>query len=263
MQLFWEICKRSFQRHLTYRAATLAGLVTNFFFGLMRVAIMLALYGGRQEVNGMTVADVITYTGLTQAIIAYMSMFGWYELMNSVYSGEVAADLLKPMNYFLFWMAQDLGRALLNFLLRGVTIMFFYALVFDLSYPTSLSHWLVVALVLILSWVVGFAYRFLVNLSAFWTTNADGIGRFAFVFAWFASGFLMPMRLLPDWVGRLCYLTPFPYMLDSIVEVYLGTLSNREVVLMIANQLVWAIGLIVVGQIALRAAVRRLVILGG
>ncbi len=87
MRLFFELARRSFQRYLTYRAATVAGLVTNLFFGLMRVAVLLALYGEQTEVQGFTIPDVITYTGLTQAIIAYLSMFGWYDLMNSVHSG--------------------------------------------------------------------------------------------------------------------------------------------------------------------------------
>ncbi len=106
-RLFLELARRSFQLHLTYRAAALAGLITNLFFGLVRAAILLGLYGQRQEVAGMTVQEVVTYTGLTQAVIAYLSLFGWYELMETVYTGEVAGDLLKPMNLFTFW----LGRA--------------------------------------------------------------------------------------------------------------------------------------------------------
>ena len=35
---------RAIQRQLTYRAATLAGLATNFFFGLLRAAVLVALY---------------------------------------------------------------------------------------------------------------------------------------------------------------------------------------------------------------------------
>ena len=100
--------------------ATLAGLVTNLFFGLLRVALFLALYGEQQEVAGLSTTGIITYTGLTQAMIAYLSLFSWYDLMDTVDSGEIAADLLKPMNLFTFWLAQDFGRArLLNFLHRG------------------------------------------------------------------------------------------------------------------------------------------------
>ena len=54
MMLFWNLCRLSFQRPLTYRAAKLAGLLTNLFFGLLRAAVMVALYGARTEVTGIT-----------------------------------------------------------------------------------------------------------------------------------------------------------------------------------------------------------------
>ena len=203
VRLFVEIARRSFRRHMTYRAAALAGLVTNFFFGLLRVAVLLALYGSRQEVEGITVTGVVTYMALTQAVLAYLSMFGWYDLMLSVHSGEVATDLLKPMHLFSFWLAQDAGRAFVNLLLRGVTIMVMFALVLDLAYPETAVQWLTLLISVLLSWLVSFAWRFLVNLPAFWTPNARGIMRFGFVISWFFSGFFMPLRFLPVWVGRL------------------------------------------------------------
>ena len=114
MRLFWELTRLSIQRHITYRAATLAGFLTNVFFGLLRAAVLVALYGARQEVSGMSVQDAITYTGISQAVIAFLSLFSWYDIMRSVYSGQIGSDLLKPMGYFSFWMAHDLGRALVN-----------------------------------------------------------------------------------------------------------------------------------------------------
>jgi len=75
MRLFWEISKLAFQRQLTYRAATLAGLATNFFFGMLRASVLIALFHGRSEVAGMTINDAITFTGLTQAAIAFLIFF--------------------------------------------------------------------------------------------------------------------------------------------------------------------------------------------
>jgi ABC-2 type transport system permease protein len=261
--LFFELARRSFQRYLTYRAATLAGLVTNFFFGLFRAAILLALYGEREVVAGITVSGIVTYAALTQAVLGYMSFFGWYELMNSVHSGEVASDLLKPMNYFSYWLAQDLGRAAVAFLLRGVTIMVIYAFIFELAYPTTAVQWLALFLSIVLSWLVSFAWRFLINLAAFWTPNAQGVGRFGFVLSWFFSGLLMPLRFFPDWVVRIAYLTPFPHMLDTVVEIYLGILTGPALAQALLVQALWAVALVVAGQLLLRTAVRRLVILGG
>jgi ABC-2 type transport system permease protein len=257
------LTKRSFQRQLTYRAATVAGLTTNVFFGLLRVAVMVALYGARTEVAGMDLQDAITYTGLGQAVIAYLSIFGWYDLMRSVSSGEVATDLLKPLNYFRYWLFVDLGRALVALLLRGITIMVIYAILFDITVPQGIVQWTALTLSVILSWLLSFAWRFLVNLAAFWTPNATGVGRFAFGLAWVLSGFFMPLRFFPDWAQTVCHLTPFPSMVNTTIEIYLGLITGPTLVWGLLVQIFWIGFLIAICQFVLRAGVRKLVIQGG
>jgi ABC-2 type transport system permease protein len=263
MRLYWELSKLAFQRQITYRAATLAGLATNLFFGLLRVAVLMALYGNRTQVEGVSTADAITYTGISQGTIAFLSLFSWYELMNSVYTGSVASDLLKPMRFFSFWMAQDFGRAIASLLLRGAPIIAAYVIIFDITFPQDIAQWGFFVLALILAWLVSFSWRFLVNLAAFWTPNALGIGRLAFIVSWFFSGFMMPLRFFPDWFVSLCYLTPFPHMVNTLIEIYLGLLRGQELVAALAGQVAWAVILIAASRLVLGAGVRRLVIQGG
>ena len=263
MSTYLKLVKLSFQRQITYRAATLAGLATNYFFGLLRAAVLIALYGQRQQVAGITLQGAITYTGISQATIAFLSLFSWYDVMRSVYTGEIGSDLLKPMDYFTFWMGRDFGRALAQILLRGLPIMLGYALYFGITTPQSVSQWLALLVVVLLAWLVSFSWRFLINLAAFWIPDAAGIGRLAFALSWFLSGFLMPLRFFPEWFVRLCYLTPFPYTINTIVEVYLGLLKGADLWRAMLGQVVWIMVLVVAGRLVLQAGVRRLVIQGG
>jgi ABC-2 type transport system permease protein len=263
MRLFIELTKRSFQRQLTYRAAIFAGLATNFFFGMLRVAVMVALYGTSGEVNGLSLRGAITFTGLTQSLIGFLSLFGWYDMMNSIYTGAVASDLLKPMGYFNFWLAQDLGRAVAQLVLRGFTMMAAYAVLIGISYPYGIVQWTGLIASLILAWLISFSWRFLVNLSGFWTPDARAIGRFGFVLLYFVTGFLMPLRFFPDWFVRICDYTPFPSMVNTVVEIYLGVLRGPQLAIGLAKQAIWAIILVCICQLTLRSGVRRLVIQGG
>jgi ABC-2 type transport system permease protein len=263
MRLFWEMALQSFRRYMTYRAATIAGLATNFFFGLFRVAVLLALLEERTEIGGYSAQDVIVYTGFTQAMLALLMIFGWWDLMISVHNGDVSSDLLKPMDFFTYWLAQDLGRAFVALLLRGVVFMALFELVYDLTYPETAVSWLIVSISIILAWLISFGFRFLINLAAFWTPNAKGIGRFGFVVSWFFSGQLMPLKFFPEWVQVIANITPFPHMLNTVVELYIGIISGPEAWLMLLIQLVWVIGMVLICQVVLKTAVRRLVILGG
>jgi ABC-2 type transport system permease protein len=263
MQLFWETAKLSFQRQLNYRAAALAGLATNFFFGLLRAAVLLAFLGASDQAFGFDRQALVTYTGLTQAVIAYLHFFNWPDLMDTVYTGRVAGDLLKPMSFFGQWLARDAGRALAQAFMRGVSLMAIYSLIFDITYPASKTQWSAVLLALVFAWLVSFSWRFLVSLTAFWSPNAQGYLRFFFGLSWILSGFAFPLRLFPDWFQQLAHLTPFPALINTPVELFLGQLPATEWLSALANQAIWCTILVLAGHLVLRAGVRRLVIQGG
>lgn len=263
MRLFLALTQRSFQHRLTYRSAALAGLATNLFFGLLRAAVMIALYENQPSVAGISIREAITYTAISQAVIAYLSLFGWYDLMHSVYTGEVATSLLKPAGLFTTWLALDSGRALAQLLLRGLPLILFYALIFDIAYPQGPGAWTNLVIALLLSGLVSFSFRFLVNLASFWTPNASGVGRFAFTLSWLFSGFLMPLDFFPAWFRQICDLTPFPSMIYTVVEAYLGLRQGAELFQALAVQAAWFLVLALAGQVVLRRGLRKLTIQGG
>lgn len=263
MRAFLHLALLSLRQQLTYRAAVMSGLATNLFFAFLRVSVLIALYKGAAEVNGLTMSGAITFVAVSQAMIAFLFIFGSWEVMGTIYNGSVGSDLLKPVSLITYWMARDLGRSLANFVLRGLLLLALYALFFPIQLPSTLEQWLVLPLVLALSWLVSFFWRFLVNLSALWTPDARGIGRVAFVLGGLFAGFFMPLRLYPDWFLRLCYLTPFPALYNTSVEVFLGMISGPELLNALLNQLFWVAALFGLCWLALHAGIRRLVIQGG
>jgi ABC-2 type transport system permease protein len=114
-----------------------------------------------------------------------------------------------------------------------------------------------------LGWLVSYTWRFLVNLAAFWSPDARGIGRIAFTASQLFSGFLMPLRLYPEWFQQLCNLTPFPALFNTSVEAYLGLLSGVQLALALLTSWpgLWCWQRL--AHLVLTAGVRRLVMQGG
>jgi ABC-2 type transport system permease protein len=73
----------------------------------------------------------------------------------------------------------------------------------------------------------------------------------------------MPLRFFPDWFITLTRFTPFPAMVNTPVEVYLGLLDGGALAGVLLEQLFWLVFLIGAGQLVLGSGVRRLVIQGG
>jgi ABC-2 type transport system permease protein len=263
MRTFLHTLKLSALQQTTYRTSLIAGFVTNFFFGLFRAALVVALYGKQTEINGLSLPGALTYIAVGQALIVFLMIFGSFDLMATVYNGSIGSDMIRPMPLFSLWLARDLGRALVNLVLRGVLLVLVFSLFYQVIYPSGWIGWLWTLISLTLAWLVSFAWRFLVNLAAFWTPDARGIGRAAFTFSQFFSGFLIPLRLYPDWFSRICEMTPFPAMINTSLEVYLGITGGQALWRAVGSQLVWFIFLALACHLVLRLGLRRLVIQGG
>jgi len=263
MRLYIELAKKSFQRQVTYRSATLAGFATNLFFGVVRAAVMIAVYGAQPSVAGYSLRDAITYTGITQGMIAMVALWGWYDVIRSIKSGEIAADLSRPFDYYSFWLAQDVGRAIYQFLARGLTIMIAYALLFGISTPASIRQWVLLLLSLTFATLLSFAWRFLVNAAAFWMTDAAGFARMSYFLVLFPSGFFVPIAFMPSWLQTLCRATPFPGFIDTPMTIYLGRAQGAEAIGLILVQGIWLLALTGLGRLVLEAGQRKLTIQGG
>jgi ABC-2 type transport system permease protein len=263
MTAFFATIRTSFRRQLTYRAANLSGLATNLMFAFFRAAVLIALFNEKTVVNGLTIQGAITFTGITQALIGFLSFFSWFDVMHSINEGQVGADLLKPMNYFTYWLGVDLGRAMGSFIIRSLPLFLIFMLFYHVALPNTTLQWAAFLLSVVLSELISFGWRFLVNLAAFWSPNAIGIGRFAFGLSWIFSGFYMPLNLFPDWLANFARLTPFGASVYLPIEIFINNAQGTALLEAVLIQVFWVLFFIVIDQLVLSRGIRKLVIQGG
>jgi ABC-2 type transport system permease protein len=263
MRLYWEVARRALQRQLAYRTENLAGLVTNVFFGYLRAAVFLAVYQTTANIGGYDAQAAVTYSWITQAMIMVVALWGWWDIELTIRSGDVVSDLSKPFSYVGFWLARDLGRSLYFVMFRGAPIVLAGQLMFGLHWPSSALAWLLFWVSLLLAVIVSFGWRFILNVSAFWTTDARGLGSVALAAAMFLGGFVVPIRYFPDWLQPLVLGLPFASITQTPADLFVERLQGSAVVGVLVLQLAWAIAFLVTAQLLTLLATRRVVIQGG
>ena len=262
MRLDWEIAKRGWRRYAAYPWATAAGVFTNSIFGFLQAYILLAVFRHRSDVGGYDASDTVTYVWLAQALIMTVYIFGWQELALRIRDGSIATDLSRPLDPQRYWLAFDLGRAPYHLLFRGVLPFIVGALVFQLNYPSPLE--LAAFLVSVaLAVVVSLGFRFLYNSAAFWLLDIRGVMTVAITVNLFLSGMVMPLSFFPDWLRSLAHALPFAAILQTPVDVWLGKHHGAGLAGVLALQVAWAVVLLGLGRIALRAGTSKLVVQGG
>ncbi|MHA6624628.1 ABC transporter permease [Pseudonocardia sichuanensis] len=249
-----------FRRHSTYLAASLAGLFTNTVFGLLRVAVLLAVVGPTGSAAGYDAADTGTFVWLGQGLLAVVLLWPDRELSHRVRTGDVAIDLARPWNLQVALLAQDLGRAGHAVLVRLAPPVAFGALVLPFRWPQSPWSVLLFAVAAVLAVVISFATRFLLDLTSFWLLDSRGVTTVYAATTGLLCGLTVPLAFFPDPMRVALYATPFPAMLQTPIDVF-G--ERGSALALIAHQVVWAALLLAAGQLVLARATRKLVVQGG
>lgn len=257
------MARRGYARFAAYPGATIAGVFTNSVFGFLRAFVLLAVFQGRGDIGGYSVGSTITYVWLTQGMIATVSIWGWRELALRIRSGDIATDLVRPVHPLRAGLAFDLGRAVYHGIFRGIPPLVVGALAFDLTFPTNPLIWAAFLLSLTLAVIVSFAFRFLYNLTAFWTNDDRGVSVLAYIVASLFSGFLIPLAFFPPWLAAVARATPFPAMMQMPIDIFVGAVDGSEVLTTLVVQLAWAAALLVAARYLFDLGARRLVVQGG
>lgn len=263
MRLAWEVARRSFRRWSTYRLATVAGVITNTVFGYLRADILVAVFaasGG--DPGGWSADELVTFAFVTQALLAGTGAFGEPELAERVRSGDVVVDLYRPIDVQVWWLASWCGRSAYTLLARGIPPVVLGAVAFDLVLPTTVGHWLVVLVSVLLASIVGFGLRFCTNLTAFWLVDNRGLDQLVTLVLTFFGGLLVPLVLFPPWLEAIARALPFAAMVQVPAELIMGVYDGPAW-RALATQAAWAVTLLVLGRVMLASATRKVVIQGG
>jgi ABC-2 type transport system permease protein len=263
MRLYWEITRRGFRRHATYLGATFAGVFTNTVFGFIRAYILIALFAVRPILGGYDISDALTYTFLTQGLIATVAIWAWFDIEERIRTGDVATDLLRPVSFLGYWLAHDYGRASYQALARGIPPFVVAALAFDLRLPHDAATWPIFLTSVALAVTVSFAIRAMVNLFAFWFVDSRGLASIVST-AWiFLSGLALPLAVFPSGLRTFSRLTPFAATFDAPAQIFLEQHSTAGVAATLALQAAWAVLLLAAAAKVMGLGTRKLVIQGG
>ncbi|MER7752998.1 ABC-2 family transporter protein [Kitasatospora sp. NPDC097643] len=264
--LYAAVARGAFRRYSTYRAATLAGAVTNSVFGIILASSFLALWQARPRLGGYDQSQAVTYIWVSQALLVTVAVWGGGfqdELQDRFRSGDIAVDLYRPVDFQGWWLATDLGRAGFQLLVRGTVPLLVGALVFRVRLPEHPLTWAVFLLTVLLAVVVSFGLRFLASITGFWLHDADGVRSVMLVVSMFFSGMLLPIALFPGPLRELAQVLPWAALVKTPTDVFLERATGTGLLHALGFQLAWAVALLAAGRGAQLLATRRVVVQGG
>ncbi len=267
MKKYLSFFKMRLMAGLQYRTAALAGLSTQFVWGAMEILIYRAFWLEHPERFPMGMQALASYVWLQQAFLTLFALWQWeQELIQSVRTGDVAYELIRPMDLYGMWMTRSLalrlGRALLRLppvVLLGSLVPAPYGLRLTVS-PAVFGLFLLSAglMMLVVCGMVMFLYALTFHL-----TDPNGVQVVATAAADLLGGAIVPLPFLPAGLRRIAELSPFGAMQNVPLRIFGGDIAGADIPRAMGLQLFWAAVLIAGGWVLMRAGLRRTAVAGG
>jgi ABC-2 type transport system permease protein len=271
MRPYLAIFAARFLMLLQYRAAALAGIATQFWFGAIMIMALSAFYAGRHGSAPITLAEAITYIWLGQAFLGLLPWNVDPEIALMMRTGNVAYERLRPVDTYFYWFARAMAWRTAATLLRSIPLLFATTVLFEffgleawsLRPPPSFAALALFVLSMVGVVFLSSAITTLLNISVVWTVSSQGINVITNSLVLILSGMVIPLPLFPDWTQVMLLLQPLAGLVDIPYRIYFAHLSGGEAVAGIALQISWTIFFIALGRLLMTHTMRRFQIQGG
>lgn len=252
---------------MQYRVAALAGILTQFAWGAMNLLLYTAFYEADPTAFPMDFAQISVYVWFNQAFLTmFMLWFLDADIFAAIRDGNVAYELVRPLDLYRMWFVKNLATRTARVVLRCLPILVVAAFLpapYGLTLPVSFGAFLLFLLTMVLALVLVVACCMLIYIVTFYTMNPLGVRIIATSMGEFLCGAIVPIPFMPDGLRRVIELTPFGAMQNLPFRIYSGHLFGGEMWRGILLQVFWIAALILIGRLLMAHALRRVAVQGG
>lgn len=246
-----------------YRLEIATSLISSLIVVVLNASIWGAVVEGREQLAGMTPLQVSTYVIVAWTVTTVSATRLDEVLGNRFRSGQIAADLLRPLDLQAYLTARDAGRALTALGVTAVPVVVLTSTVFPLAWPTRLWSWLFVAVSVALAVLIGAQIAFLVGIASFRLKNISGLAHLKATTTAVLSGAVVPLDAMPDVIRGVILALPFQGMSHAPASLFLERVPWTEALGILGVQAAWVAGLWVLCRLAWRWALHHLTVQGG
>jgi len=206
--------------------------------------------------------EMVTYLVISTciSIIINTNILGIIE--GSIKSGQIAMELIKPLNYNYYLFFNSLGDCAFRVMFQMLPSLLIILMFFNIALPTftNLCFFLVA---LIFSYFINYLLRYSLGSLAYWYMS---VWHFDLLIAEIISifaGAYIPIWFFPKALLNFSELLPFQLIYYFPLSVYLGKYQFRDILYYFMLQIIWIIVLFLLSFLLYKRGMKRLVIQGG
>lgn len=263
MKKYLYIMKIRIQTVLSYRFDVILTILGQCVTMFAICYFWLVIYGDRETVLEVSGKSMLTYTTISILIGNLFTMNVQHRIVDSIRTGNVALDMLKPMNIYLSYLAEDLGEAVVAFCQKVLPLLLISALMFGLPRPASSIHFLLFIVSFVFAYFINWLLAALLGLLAFKTMSMGPMMAVKTYIIKLLSGSMIPLWFFPDIMQKILGLLPFVNIYQVPLGIYIGKYSIESAFSYLLIQFFWDLALLAAFVVLERKMAEQVLVQGG
>lgn len=242
INIYLKVAKNTWEETVSYRLNFVMWRVRTVLQILTLYFLWLSIMPKEGVFFGYTQTLMLTYILGTSLFSSIILSTRSHEIGEQINKGDLSNFLIRPINYFFYWFARDLGDKAMNILFATIEItILFFILRPPILIQTDFVFIIFTFIAAIFALILYFLFNVLLGFLGFWSPETWA-PRFIFttILGFFAGG-LFPLDILPKGIFSVFQLLPFSYLLYFPLKIYLGQLSPTEVFFGLLVSFLWVL----------------------
>lgn len=240
MNKYLQVAKNTVEEMVAYRLSFFLYRLRNVMSFLTMYFLWFAILPQNGTFAGYDRQMMLTYIFGTSLVSTFVMTSRSQAIGNEINEGNLSNYLLRPMNYFSFWFARDMGDKLVNALFGVFELgLLFYFLKPPLFLQTDPFILGLLSIAVVLGIINYFFISVGLGMIGFWSRDIWAPRFIFYSVLIFFSGGLFPLDLLPNAIRTIFQALPFAYLLYFPVKVYLGQIPLQQILIGLVVSFGW------------------------
>ena len=209
MKKYADLALIGIKEHMAYLSSVWANFLAKIVYLYMQFALWNALFTSNKGSNiPLSHEETIRYIIVATIISTFMEcdVIDW--INSQIQSGDVANQLIRPIDYKFMIFSKHIGTSLVRFVIYTLPLMILVYIFYhgELFCQTQLIYGIISIL---LAYMIQFLYSLIIGLMAFWLIVTWPLNMLLAAIYKLLSGSWIPAAMFPELLTKINMFLPF------------------------------------------------------
>ena len=263
MKKYLYVIKTQIIKSMTYEFNVYGNIIMQTIIMITSAYFWRALYKGQGMVGDVDAESMLTYVVLSSVLSVLLITNVERRIEKSVEKGTVATDLMKPINLFGVYFAEDIGAVIALVFQNMLPILIIGSLMIRVPVMADVHDLPLFLISVIESFLINWLIAALFGMIAFTAVNIDALIQVKKHLLRLLSGSIIPVWFFPAGAARVLESLPFVYIYQLPLSIYIGRGTRAEHLRQMGIQSIWLVILAAAFLIAQKKAAGKVMVQGG